>query len=99
MPGVRIQHPTERNAMFTLVDAAVPYLEPYECSKCHRVHTFQTFHIELDETGAGIVSPAVLERLKRLPLNPFQISNEVEKPPDQKIGMSIIRVPIAIKET
>ena len=99
MPGVRIQHPTERNCTFTLVEPTVPYRgEPIDCSVCHTVHTFKTWHIKLDESGAGIVSPEVIERLWRIPLNPFQIANEVEKPPEQKLFLPTLRVPVTVKE-
>jgi hypothetical protein len=95
VPGVRIQHPTERNANFTLVDNALPYHEPYTCGTCHRVHVFKTYHIKLDETGAGIVSKEVVERLQRIPGNPFRITNEVAKPPEQRLTLSRLTVQAA----
>lgn len=89
MPGVRIQHPSERNAAFTLVDNARPYLAPYTCppppAGCASTHLFKTYHFRLDETGAAIVSTEIVERLKRIPGQPFLIVNEVAAPPAQKI--------------
>lgn len=102
--GVRIQHPTERNCVFTLVDASRPYREPYFCVACAgtegavdrhiggrllrgKVHRFKTYHINLDETGAAIVSQEIVDRLKRLPVQPFAIANEVKRPPAQRLAL------------
>lgn len=87
MAGTRIQHPTERNVTFTLVDSSRPYTEPYDCPVCFRVHEFKTYHLQLDEVGAVTVSDGVLERLKAIPGQPFQITNEVANPPDQTINV------------
>ena len=92
MPGVRIQHPTERNVNYTLMDGSRPYLEPYDCPACHRVHQFKAYHFRLDETGSTIVSVEIAQRLKRLPMQPFAISNEVAKPPDQTIHVPLINL-------
>lgn len=97
MPGVRIQHAAERNCTYTLVDSARPYRVPYMCLPCGRTHTFKTYHFRLDEAGAAIVSVEIADRLKRLPLQGgFAITNEVEKPPPQRLvpGALIERVPI-----
>jgi len=95
MSGTRIQHPTKRSTTFTIVDQNRPYREPLAClapivvngeqRPCARVHTFKTYHLNLDETGATIVSHEIVERLRRIPGNPFAIANEVEKPPTQFI--------------
>lgn len=82
MAGVRIQHPTERNCTFTLVDASRPYVAPVSCALCGLVHQWKTYHFRLDETGAAIVSREIIQRLQRLPGNGgFAIANEVRKPP------------------
>lgn len=92
MSGVRIQHPTARSTAFQLVDASRPYRRPMTClpppAGCGLTHLFKTYHLRLDESGAAIVSAEIVERLKRMPLQPFEITNEVAAPPDQ-----IIRVP------
>lgn len=94
MPGVRIQHPTERSVTFTLVDSARPYREPWTCppppAGCGSTHQFKTYHLRLDETGAAIVSVEIVERLKRIPLQPFIFVNEVAKPPDQVIHVPAV---------
>lgn len=92
MAGVRIQHPTKRNVTFTLADAGRPYRAPVECPACHRKHQFKTYHLKLDEVGAAIVSPEIVERLKRIPGQPFAIANEVARPPDQTIAVPSITV-------
>lgn len=88
MPGIRIQHPTERSTTFTLVDGSRPLVVLVECGVCHRTHTMKTYHLTLDDTGSAIVSFEIVERLKRIPGQPFSIANVVDKPPDQ-----VIRVP------
>lgn len=91
MPGVRIQHPTERNALYTLVDGSRPYTAPVVCvppplgGGCGRTHLFKTYHLRLDETGAAIVSEQIAERLKRLHGHGFVIGDEVANPPTQII--------------
>jgi hypothetical protein len=96
MPGVRIQHPTERNVTFTLVDGSRPYTQPFECGMCHLTHLFKTYHFALDESGAAIVSVEIVERLKRLHGHGFVIANEVAKPPPQRLvpGALLDKVPI-----
>ena len=85
MSGIRIQHPTKRNALFTIMDSTRPYWVPFQCAACHRVHQFKTYHLRLDEAGAAIVSVEIVERLRRIPGQPFAIANEVATPPDQII--------------
>lgn len=88
MKGVRVQHPTERNVTFTLSDASRPLRDTGECGACHRVHVVKTYHLVLDETGAAIVSREIVERLKRIPGQPFAIANEVAEPPSQTVQVS-----------
>ena len=89
MPGIRIQHPTERNCTFTLVDPNRRYAEPIACAVCLRTHVFKTYHLRLDESGAVIVSREIVERLKRLPgSGGFVIANEVRKPPPIVLDLS-----------
>lgn len=92
MAGVRIQHPAKRNVTYTLVDPGRPYRAPIECPTCHLTHQFKTYHFALDETGAAIVSIEIIERLKRIPGQPFAIANEVARPPDQTIAVPSITV-------
>lgn len=97
MRGVRIQHPTERDCMFTLVDAQRPYVRALLCPACGATHTFKTYHFRLDAAGSAIVSAEIVERLKRLPLQGgFEIANEVATPPPQLVGFggSLARVPV-----
>jgi len=94
MPGIRIQHPTEKNVRYTVVESSTPYPEPYHCTPpefggCGSTHLFKTHHLNLDDTGACIVSTGVYERIKdRLPLDGFVVTNEVNKPPKLGIGMA-----------
>lgn len=94
MPGIRVQHPTQRSVRYTVVEGDKPYPEPYTCTPpefggCGSVHLFKTHHLNLDGTGAVIVSTGVYDRIKqRLALDGFVETNEVKKPPALGIGMS-----------
>jgi hypothetical protein len=94
MPGIRVQHPTERNVRYTVVEPKVPYPEPYTCTPpefggCGSVHMFKTHHLNLDDTGAVIVSTGVYDRIKdRLVLDGFVTTNEVKKPPRIGVGFN-----------
>jgi len=94
MPGVRVQHPTERNVRYTVVEPTIPYQEPYQCTPpefggCGSVHLFKTHHLNLDESGAAIVSTGVFDRIKPiLQKDGFSIGQEVKKPPKIGIGMT-----------
>lgn len=94
MPGIRVQHPTEKSVRYTVVDGNVPYPSPYTCTPpefggCGSIHLFKTHHLNLDATGAVIVSTGVYDLIKgRLALDGFIETNEVAKPPAIGIGMS-----------
>lgn len=88
MPGIRIRHPKERHATFTLVDGRRPYVGgPILCSRCGRHHEFKTYHIDLDGEGAGIVSIEVWERLKSIKHQPFILEGEVKDPPARVLDL------------
>lgn len=94
MSGIRVQHPTQRNVRYTVVEPDVPYPVPYQCTPpafggCGSVHLFKTHHLNLDDTGAVIVSTGVYDRIRaRLDLDGFVHTNEVKKPPAIGIGMA-----------
>jgi len=94
MPGIRLQHPTARTVRYTVVEPEVPYTEPFTCTPpflggCGSVHLFKTHHLNLDDTGACIVSTGVFDRIKdRLALDGFVVTNEVAKPPGIGVGMA-----------
>jgi len=94
MPGVRVQHPTARNARFTIADGDRPYPKPYTCTPpefggCGSVHEFKTHHLNVDETGAAIVERVLYTRIRGLlELAGFRETNEVAKPPAIGIGMA-----------
>jgi hypothetical protein len=94
MPGIRVQHPTQTNVRYTVVEENIPYGIPYQCTPpefggCGVLHLFKTHHLNLDDTGSCIVSTGVYERIKsRLVLDGFAILNEVKKPPKLGIGMA-----------
>lgn len=92
VPGVRVQHPTQRNVRFTIVEKDRPYTLPYQCSApefggCGSTHLFKTHHLSLDETGSAIVERTLYNRIKHLlVLNGFTETNVVRKPPTIGIG-------------
>lgn len=94
MPGIRVQHPTARNVRYTVVDSRVPYPAPYQCTApalggCGSVHLFKTHHLNLDATGAAIVSEGVYERIRgRLALDGFTLGIEVKQPPAIGVGVN-----------
>ena len=98
MAGIRVQHPTERDCTFTLVDASRPYAAPWTCPPppegCASTHLFKTYHLRLDGACAAIVSREIVERLKRIPGQPFRIVNEVAEPPAQRLSMPALRIPL-----
>lgn len=84
--GVRIQHPTERNVVFTLVDGRRPYVQPVVCAPCATTHAFKTYHLHLDESGAAIVSQEIVARMRSLPaMGGFRVANAVADPPTQRL--------------
>lgn len=93
MSGIRVQHPSHKNVRYTVVEPDKPYPVPYQCTPpefggCGSTHIFKTHHLNLDDTGAVIVSQGVYERIKgRLALDGFVTANEVQKPPRLGIGM------------
>lgn len=93
MAGVRVQHPTQRNVRFTIVEPDRPYPVPYQCTPpefggCGSVHTFKTHHLNLDETGSAIVGDVLYEKIKQhLVLNGFVETNTVERPPALGLGL------------
>ncbi len=57
-----------------------------ECGACHTVHLCKTLHIDVDDTGAGIVSPEVWEDIKRVPKRGgFTLESGVKDPPTTNI--------------
>lgn len=112
MPGVRLLHPTARNCRYTVTEGDRPYPVPFTCTPpavggCGSVHLFKTHHLNLDETGAVIVSTGVFERIgRRLALDGFAIANEVKAPPPLRVGLArpdhlggvlIVRSPNAVE--
>lgn len=87
MAGVRVQHPTVRNARFTVVEKNNPYRAPYQCTPpdlggCGSTHLFKTHHLNVDETGSVIIGDILYQRIKHLlVLNGFTEQNVVQKPP------------------
>lgn len=102
MPGVRIQHAARRSERFNFEDPTRPYPVPYQCppplisNGCGRIHLFKAVHIELDASGAAIVSPEIWERYRTLlERHGFGLANEVAAPPAQTIRVPLLRRTVA----
>lgn len=85
--GVRIRHHARRSQMLP-----VPLLfEPHptnrtECGACHVVHPCKVLHLQLDDTGATIVSYEIKAKVFRVPQQGgFHVVGHVADPPDQTI--------------
>ncbi len=93
MAGVRIRHHTRRSQMLP-----VPLLfEPWptnrtECGLCHAIHPCKVIHLDLDDTGAVIVSPEIKEKVFRV--GGFRVVNTVANPPPQTVAPATTKVPI-----
>jgi len=92
MAGIRITHPTVRNARFNVVENDRPYAKPYTCTPpefggCGSVHLFKTHHLNVDESGSVIVGDELYEKIKgHLADAGFVWANVVKKPPTLGIG-------------
>lgn len=92
MAGVRVQHPTERNVRYTVVEGDRPYREPYHCTPpefggCGSIHLFKTHHLNVGEDGACIVNDVLYDKIKLLLVAAgFSETNVVAKPPTMGIG-------------
>lgn len=93
MAGVRVQHPTERNVRYTVVEPQIVYNKPYHCTPpefggCGSTHIFKTHHLNVGEDGSCIVGDVLFEKIKlRLFAEGFVVANAVEKPPAMGIGL------------
>lgn len=90
MAGIRLRHPTLRSGLY-LVKHYRRYKYPMVCPTCHTVHLRKTYHLNLDESGAVIVSSIVFERLKEIGLAGLEIENEVLKPPALVVSAPVIK--------
>lgn len=93
MAGVRVQHPTERNVRYTIVEGDRPYQTPYRCTPpefggCGRVHVFKTHHLNVGEDGSCIVGDELYQKIKhRLWAEGFREAGVVAHPPSLLIGL------------
>lgn len=103
MPGIRLQHVNDRSVTYSIADESRPYRVPLACTgqivingelrPCGRTHVFKTYHLNLDETGAVIVSQTIWERMAAKFLAAgFRLANEVKEPPAQTLFVPTIAV-------
>jgi hypothetical protein len=66
MSGVRLHHPELRNVTYTITNYAIPLKAPMICAPCLGVvHTFKTYHLNIDNAGNVVVAEELTEMMKR----------------------------------
>ncbi len=94
--GVRIRHHTRRSQMLPVPLLFEPRADNRkECGTCHTVHPCKVLHLDLDDTGAIIVSKEVKAKIWRVPTNGgFRVVGTVAKPPAQGIFPETVKANI-----
>ncbi len=94
--GIRIRHHFRKSQMLP-----IPLLfEPWptnrnECGSCHTVHPCKVIHLNLDDTGAVIVSHQVKAKVFKVPQHGgFHVVGEVADPPPQNLAPEVVKVKI-----
>lgn len=94
MAGVRVQHPTERNVRYTVVEHEIVLDQPYQCTPpeyggCGGTHLFKTHHLNVDETGSCIIGDVLYKKIRHhLEAEGFVEQNVVKRPPALGIGLA-----------
>jgi hypothetical protein len=99
MSGVRLHHPELRNVVYTITNYAIPLKAAMVCASCKGiVHTFKTYHLNIDAAGDVIVAEELTELmernglLKEAGLTPMET---IAKPPPMVIsGFGSADVPV-----
>lgn len=87
--GFRIVHESARWPMVvTVADLSRPLSPVRSCPSCQTAHLFKTYHISVNDQGAAIVSPGVLEGLRRAGMGGFAVESGVVDPPTKVLGGS-----------
>lgn len=95
--GIRIRHKTLKGVMLVVRDIDRPFDKPpgYEfpdCTICENPHECKTYHLQLDDEGAIIVSPTIYDNLMKLDdRGGFYMVNTVAKPPTQVIQVPLMK--------
>lgn len=74
--------------MVTVGDPSRPTSGAAVCPSCRVKHPVKTYHIAVNDVGAAIVSPGVLEGLRRAGMGGFAVEAEIANPPKQILGAS-----------
>jgi hypothetical protein len=86
MAGIMVRDQKHRSTVRLVPVMNHPRKEPIDCNTCNMVHVVKTYHLWLDDTGAAIVSPQVLEGLKQAGMPGIDIVGEVKDPPPLAFG-------------
>jgi hypothetical protein len=66
MSGVRLHHPELRNVTYTITNYAIPLKAPMICASCSGVvHTYKTYHLNIDAAGDVVVAEELVEMMQR----------------------------------
>lgn len=111
MPGVRLHHPELRNVTFTIENYAVPLKAPMFCWSCSGgaendpnrprsiVHTYKTFHLNIDQVGDVVVSEEIYEMMKRTGLlGDLSAKKEILVPEAVRVEMGKQEAPVTYSQ-
>ena len=93
--GIRIRHHTRRSQMLPVPLIYKPWstVGRPECGVCDTVHPCKVLHLDLDDTGAIIVSHGVKASLWKVPQHAgFRVVGTVANPPAQGISPETVKV-------
>jgi hypothetical protein len=100
MAGVRLHHSSLRNCTYTITNYAIPLKASMVCASCGGiVHTYKTYHFNIDAAGDVVVAEEMTEMLKRTGLlkearlNPL---GTIRKPDMQVIDQGFFKVPLTV---
>lgn len=98
MSGVKLHHPELRNVTYTITNYAVPLKASMVCASCNGVvHTFKTYHLNIDAAGDVIVAEELTEMMQRQGLLKdagLITMTQIAKPPPMVLDMSGADAPV-----
>jgi hypothetical protein len=100
MSGVRLHHPELRSVTYTITNYAIPLKAPMVCASCKGfVHTYKTYHLNIDNAGDVIVAEELTEMMQRTGLlkeAQLMAMETIAKPPPMVITPGHSVVPLTV---
>jgi hypothetical protein len=86
--GIILKHDSLSNQLWVVENPARPFSDGgYDCNLCVGVHHVgKTTHLWLEPNGCCIVSPGVLDELRRAGMPSLTVVGHVAAPPPLRIG-------------